>query len=173
MPISAYMEITAAKQGALHTGGLSKDSVGRYSPNGIDHNKILVQGFRQEVMLPTDPHNGQPVGRRRHLGFTVTKIFDRSTPLLHQAVASGEQLTSVKLEWFRTPVLGRSPESGEEEHYMTHLYEDATIVRIVQWMPDVSDADQAHVGHMESVTMTYKRVTWTHEISGTEGYDEW
>lgn len=160
------MEIMAAKQGALHEGCNTPDSIGTYVKEG-DPNKILVMAFEKRVSLPVDPQNGMPAGRRRHEGFAITKLFDRASPLLAQALASGERINSVRLEWFRTPP------GGGEELYFTHMFEEATIVSIEQFMPNSIEQEGGRVFHLEKVTMTYKRVTWTHAIAGTEGFDEW
>ncbi len=166
MPTPAYMMIQGTSQGAIHELGMSPESVGRASKQS-QVNSIQILGFGKVVKLPVDELTGQPTGRRVHQGFKVLKEFDRATPMLHRALASGERLNEVRIEWYRTT------EAGTEEHYFTHLFENVTIVRIEQKMPNCLDPESASIRHMEEVGFAYKRVTWTHEISGTQGHDDW
>lgn len=166
MPVPAYMEIVGRSQGSLHSGCMSPESVGTLSKaDKID--MIQVQAFKKRIILPRDPQSGQPSGKRVHEGFTITKVFDRSTPMLQQALAKGEQLQRVTIKWYRTA------QGGYEEHYFTHEFEDATIVEINQYMPNCLDPQFQSFTHMEDVTITYKRVSWSHIVSGTEGFDSW
>ncbi|MGZ2768340.1 type VI secretion system tube protein Hcp, partial [Pseudomonas aeruginosa] len=35
------------------------------------------------------------------------------------------------------------------------------------------DPGNAHFTHLEDVHFTYRKITWTHEVSGTSGSDDW
>lgn len=40
-------------------------------------------------------------------------------------------------------------------------------------MPNCQDPSMAHFTHLEDVYFTYRKIVWTHEVSGTSGSDDW
>lgn len=166
MPTPAFMTIEGANQGLITAGAFTEDSVGNIYVEGHE-DEVLVEAFNHEVMLPRDPQSGQPTGQRVHQPLTITKVFDKSSPLLFQALTSGERLTKCAIKWYRTS------STGTQEHYFTIELEDAIIVDIKSHMPNCQDPGMAHFTHLEDVSVTYRRITWTHEASGTSGFDDW
>ncbi len=166
MPTPCYMTITGANQGDMHTGASGSDSIGTQSKSG-KQDFIQIQGVQSRIETPTDTQTGQPSGQRVHYGVTITKVVDKSSPPLMQALATGEQITSCTIEWYRTST------SGEQEKYYTTKYEDGTITAIKKDMPNAQDPTNAQFGHLEHVTLSYKKITETHEIAGTSGTDSW
>ena len=166
MPTPSYMFIEGKSQGKISEGANSEDSMGnKYQSEHTD--EITVQEFRHELTIPRDPQSGQPSGPRIHGEFVVTKVFDKSSPKLYQALAQGERMNKVIVKWFRTSM------TGQQEHYFTHELEDAVIVNINANMPSAQDPAMAHLTHMEEVAFSYRKITWTHEIAGTSGSDDW
>ncbi len=165
MPIPAYMSVEGASQGMITEGALSEDSVGNIYQEGHD-DQFMVQAFEHKIMIPRDLQSGQPSGQRVHQPLTVTKVFDKSSPLLYQALVTGESLTC-RIEWYRTS------SEGTHEHYFTHELEGAIIVDITAIMPNCQDPSQAHFTHLEKVSFSYSTIRWIHEIAGTEGSDDW
>jgi imidazole glycerol phosphate synthase subunit HisF len=51
--------------------------------------------------------------------------------------------------------------------------EEIIIVDINAYMPNCQDPAKAHFTHLEDVAFTYRKITWTHEVGGTEGSDDW
>ncbi|MEM8985881.1 MAG: Hcp family type VI secretion system effector [Pseudomonadota bacterium] len=166
MPTPGYMTIEGATQGDITAGAFTDDSVGNIWQEGHE-DEILVQAFKHNLIIPRDPQSGQPSGQRVHQPFTITKVFDKSSPLLYNALCSGENLTKVELKWFRTS------SAGTQEHYFTHILEDARIVDIQAYMPNAQDPAMASFTHLEDVSLSYRKITWTHEIAGTSGSDDW
>jgi type VI secretion system secreted protein Hcp len=166
MPSPAYLTIVGVQQGNITEGALTADSVGTFSQDS-HANEILIQAFEHQVFKPTDPQTRQPTGPRVHNAVKITKIYDKASPLLFNALCTGEQLPKVEIKWFRT-----TPE-GQQEHYFTHTLEQATIVDIESYMPNCLDPSQASFTHMEKVQFAYKKITWTHEVAGTSGGDDW
>jgi len=166
MPTPAYMSVTGANQGLITENAFTEGSVGNIFQEGHE-NEVLVQAFRHEVIIPRDPQSGQPTGQRVHNPLTITKVFDRSSPLLYTALTSGEKLTEVVIKWYRTSA------SGTQEHYFTTKLEDAIITNIASYMPNCQDPNQRHFTHLEDVSFTYRKITWTHEAESTEGSDDW
>jgi type VI secretion system secreted protein Hcp len=166
MPTPAYLSIEGATQGPITKGAFTSQSVGNIYQEGHE-DEILVEAFNHVVTVPTDVQSGQPTGQRVHKPLTVTKVFDKASPLLYTALTTGEKLNTVELKWFRT-----NPE-GKQEHYFTIKLEDAIITNINARMPNCQDPAQAHFTHLEDVSFTYRKITWTHEVGGTSGSDDW
>jgi type VI secretion system secreted protein Hcp len=97
---------------------------------------------------------------------TITKVFDKSSPKLAQALTSGEQL-EIELKWYRIDP------SGIEEHYFTIKLEEAIIVAMKGWTPNCLDALKEGFSHMEDVSSTYSKIIWTWEPDGIESEDSW
>lgn len=166
MPTPSYMSITGTAQGNITEGANSVESMGNaYQSDHTD--EVTVQAFKHKVLIPRDPQSGQPSGQRVHQPFIITKVFDKSSPKLYAALTSGERLTTIVLKWYRTSM------TGKQEHYFTHELEDAVIVDIDTYMPNAQDPEQAHFTHLEDVAFTYRKITWTHEVSGVSGSDDW
>jgi type VI secretion system secreted protein Hcp len=166
MPTPAYLTVEGATQGAITEGAFTEASVGNVYQEGHE-NEILVQAFDHILQVPTDVQSGQPTGQRRHGAMVVTKVFDKSSPLLYTALATGEKLNKCVLKWYRTSV------AGTQEHYFTTELEDAIVTSIKAKMDNCQDPAKAHFTHLEEVSFTYRRITWTHEASGTSGADDW
>ena len=166
MPTPAYMRIEGEKQGLITAGTFTEDSVGNIYQEGHE-DEVLVQGFEHQVLLPRDPQSGQPTGQRVHKPVRITKVFDKASPLMYNALTSGEKLPKVEIKWYRTSA------TGTQEHYFTTVLHDAIIVDITASMPNCQDPSQAHFTHLEDVFMTYRAIDWTHEVSGTSGNDDW
>lgn len=166
MPTPAYMSITGNAQGNITEGANSVESMGNaYQSDHTD--ETTVQAFEHQVMIPRDPQSGQPSGQRVHMPFKVTKVYDKSSPKLFAALTSGERLSSVVIKWYRTSM------TGKQEHYFTHELEDAVIVSIDANMPNCQDMKMKDFTHLEDVAFTYRKITWTHEVSGVSGSDDW
>jgi len=166
MPTPAYMTIKGTKQGDITKGVGTEASIGNIWQKGHE-DEIIVQGFQHAVTIPTDIQSGQPTGPRQHQALVITKVFDKSSPLLYTAATSGEVLSEVVIKWYRTNV------QGKQEHYFTHKLTDAIIVRIEAHMPNCQDPNMKHFTHLEDVHFSYRKIEWTHEKSGTSGVDDW
>lgn len=166
MATPAYMAIVGTKQGLITDGAFTAASVGNTYQEGHE-NQIMVQGFQHQVTVPRDPQSGQPTGQRVHHPLIITKVFDKATPLLQAALTSGERLEEVAIQWFRTSA------EGTQEHYFTTTLFDAIIVEIKDYMYNCQSPVNAHFTHLEDVHFSYRKITWTHEVSGTSGSDDW
>lgn len=167
MALPAYMSIEGQVQKLITENASTQLSAGA---GAIDeetlNNYVLVQAFSHEVTKPFDPQSGMPTGLRAHKAVIVTKGFDKSSPLLQQALCTAEPLKSVVIKWYRNF-------EGNNQHYYTTTLEGARIVQIKDYMHNCQDPANAHFTHMEDVHFTYRKITWTHETSGTSGSDEW
>ena len=127
---------------------------------------ILVQAVDHCVELPTDSH-GMSSGRRVHRPLIVTKEIDKASPMLYQALCTGERLVEVKLDWFRID------DTGNEELYFCVLMKNALISQVKPWMPNSMDAGKVNFRHMEDVAFIYERIRWVWEPDGIEFEDVW
>ena len=166
MPTPAYLSIAGSTQGNITEGAFTEDSVGNIYQEGHE-NEILVEAFSHTVTVPTDPQSGQPTGQRVHQPLTITKVFDKSSPMLYKALTTGERLPTCELKWYRTS------KTGTQEHYFTIRLEDAIITNITGRMPNCQDPSKAHFTQLEDVSFSYRKITWTHEIASTSGEDDW
>jgi type VI secretion system secreted protein Hcp len=165
MPTPAYMEIEGETQGLITEGCNTPESVGNVFQENHE-NEFIVQAFESVVLIPSDIQTGQPSGMRQHKPVVVTKIFDICSPLLHQALTTGEIL-QCEIKWFRINI------EGQQEHYFTHTLEDAMITKVEQYMPNCLDPNMGHFMHMERVSLTFRKIKWNHELASTEGSDDW
>jgi type VI secretion system secreted protein Hcp len=130
-------------------------------------NTILVEAFNHEVHIPRDPQSGLSTGKRVHGALSAVKVYDKSSPKLYQALCTGEHMKNVTIKWYRID------KTGQEEHYFTHVLEDAIIVAIKPYMPNCLDPATESYTHMEEVLFTYQKIRWTWEIDGIEYEDSW
>jgi type VI secretion system secreted protein Hcp len=138
------------------TGNTQGEIEGSCSIKG--HEKtMLIQGVSHKIDIPKSPQTGLPTGKRVHGALMLTKELDKASPKLFQALTSGEQLSSVKLSYYRV-----SPAGKEELYYTTEL-KNAIITEIETWVPNCLDLNQKTMGHMENVAFTYETIidTWT------------
>jgi type VI secretion system secreted protein Hcp len=161
MAIPAYMEIEGQNQGDISSGALSEDSVGTATQEGHE-DEIMVQAFQHNVPRGTNEQSGQITSMPAMKPMKITKMIDKASPLLHNALTSGEQLT-ITVNWYRISA------SGEEELYYVMELENAVLVDIETILPSIGDPTQAHLAHQEVLYINPGAITWTHEAAGTEG----
>ncbi len=156
MPMPGHMTLVGKEQGSIEG---SCDIEGR-------EETILVQGFKHLVDLPANEH-GVPSGKRVHRPLMITKEVDKSTPKLYQALCTGEPMSEATLRWYRMDG------SGEEVQFFTVMLQNALIVKIESWVPDVLDKQNASYGNMENLWFTYETIRWTWEEDGIEYEEHW
>lgn len=166
MPTPAYLSIEGERQGVISAGAFTLASVGNIYQEGFE-DTILVQSFDHAMSIPTDPQSGQPSGQRVHGPFIITKVIDKSSPLLCTAMTTGERLKKCELRLYRTTA------EGTQEHYYTIKLTDAVIVHISTTMPSAQSSATAHLTHLETIAINYRAIQWNHEACGTSGGDDW
>ncbi len=158
-----YLSLTGDKQGHISAGAFTMESVNNLWQEGHE-DEILVQAYSHHVGLPTDTQSGQPSGQRRHGKFTIVKLLDKSSPLLHNTLCSGEVCSDFTLK------LMRINSSGQQEHYYTISLTDAIITDI---QSDMVDRRTSADAPSEIVSFSYRAIHWQHEACGTSGSDDW
>lgn len=157
MPMTSHMEVTGKNQGKMDG---SCDMEGR-------ENTILVYAMEHKIHIPRDPQSGLPSGKRIHGPLLIEKEIDKSSPMLKQALCTGEQLSEVVIKKYRIDP------TGSEEHYYTITLEDAIIVEMEPYMPLAFLTENEPYRHMEKVSFTYSKIKWKHEVDGIESEDSW
>lgn len=166
MPTPGYMTVTGSTQGDMTAGGMSADSVGTLSKSAQEDTAQILE-FELGVQTPTDPASGQPTGNRIHTGMRVVKYIDKASPMLLQAIATGEQLSTVEVQLYRTA------SAGGQEHYYTVTLEEASLVKCRPYFPNALDEDSDAYAHMEELLFMYKKITVTHEKASSSSTDTW
>lgn len=157
------MTIRGKTQGLITEQCSTPDSIGCGYQSGHE-NESLIQSYSHTITLPTDSQSGQPAGMRQHGQFVVHKDIDRCSPLLGNALASGEVMESVDIRLYRTSIEGK-----QENFYVIRLI-DAMVVNITAGM---GSARSSAGVPSETVSFSYRAIEWSHKISGTSGGDDW
>ncbi|MGR5286350.1 Hcp family type VI secretion system effector [Vibrio maritimus] len=166
MPTPAYMSIEGETQGQITKDTYSADSVGNtWQEAHVD--EFLVQELDHVLTIPRDPQSGQPTGQRVHKPVVVTKVQDRCSPLLFNALVAGEKLPECVIRFYRTSV------QGKQEHYYSIKLIDALLVDMQTRMNHCQDASTADRVTEEVLKFTYRAIEVTHENCGTAGNDDW
>ncbi|MNF73232.1 MULTISPECIES: Hcp family type VI secretion system effector [unclassified Pseudomonas] len=162
MPTPAFMTLHGEHQGLISAGAFTEASVGNTYQKGRE-DQIMIQALSHGIFVP----KGSGAGRRMHKPLIVTKAIDKATPLINNALCSGELLKICRVEWYR------SSAQGIQEHFYTMELEDAVIIGAEVLMPHCQDPGTAHLTQVEKVHFSYRRIYWRHEVSRTMGSDEW
>lgn len=162
----SYMTITGTTQGNISAGDNTADSIANSVQATPGSDVTLVYSFTHEVVVPRDPLSGVPTGTRLHQPASFTKQLSKSSPLLWNAITSGESLTLALTFW-------RINTSGQLENYFKIEWDSVTLVDAKGFKLDVQNKANADYFDMEEFKFTYKKVTWEHVKAGTNGSDDY
>lgn len=159
-----FMSVEGVTQGDISSAASGVPSLGDKAV-AAHVNEMVVLSAEHTIVIPRDAQSGQPSGARLHQPVKVTCYLDKASPLMQQALVTGESL-AVELKFYRT-----NPEepSAPDEHYYTIDLQGAVLVMSRMWVP-ASDPEKRQLVEYQ---LSYSTITWTHEISGTEGTDDW
>ncbi len=160
-----YIKITGKTQKEFHTGAFSEASVGSVA-QGSHENEIFCQAFSYEIFVPRDPQSGAPTAKRVHQPAIFTKYVDKASPMIMQAIATGESLT-IEANYYRTTT------AGEQEQYYTATFSECTLVRLHTYTPMALDPANGPFRDMEEVHFTYAEINLEHKPGGTSAVDNW
>jgi len=145
-----------------------RDDGGALIKGGVDVQdrefSIEVRGFHHNLMIPTDNATGKVTGTRIHSPMLIVKEFDYSSPYLYKAVATGQNLTSAEIKWYKIN------DAGQEAEYFNMLLEG---VRVVSISPSMAAPDNKNENHMETVELRYERITWKYCDGNIIYTDSW
>ena len=157
MAIPSYMTLTGQVQGLISAGCSTAVSVG---------NKMQT-GHTDEIMVLSFLHDLDHTGNSKHATHgpvMITKLHDKSSPLLAQAMDNREELTC-KIDFYRIAA------SGMQEKYYTVELKGAVIARLTVDSPHCITQGDAEV--QEHLELRYQDIIWNHHAAGTSGYASW
>lgn len=140
-----------------------KGSVSMHSREG----SIEVLEFLHSVTTRTDSSTGRLTGTRVHSPMAFVKEFDASSPYLYKAVSSGQTLKSAEFKWYKIN------DAGQEEEYFNFMLENVRVVAVAPIMHNVKIPANDIFGHMESVQLSYEKITWTFKDGNIIYSDSW
>ena len=122
-----------------------------------------VAAFGHSVSVPLDANSGAPTGNRQHNPIRIVKPVDEGSPLIYQALGTGQNLELVQIDFLRVNA------SGQEENFFTIKLENALISGVSQSLIPSNQDNQM----METVTFSYMLITWIDKTSDVEYSDGW
>lgn len=128
----------------------------------LQEGTIAVLRYTHSLRTPFDAGNGSPTGLRQHGPLTITKAFDRTSPVLREAWAANETFSTWVLEIGRTDPRRRT---FDLSHRIT-----LTQARIVSIESSFAEGED-----LEDVTFVYQNIRWRSETPGAlnEATDDW
>lgn len=152
-----YMTIRGERQGLMSAGCSTQESIGnKCQANHVD--QIMVLAFTHNMA------SGGSTQHALHRPVVITKNVDKSSPLLSQALASGERIDCT-IDFYR------ASSNGIQEKFYTVEIEGGLIRELVQDMPHVmQNSDEQPQEHL---AISYREITWTHVTARTYGYASW
>lgn len=133
-------------------GDIRSDARSNIGPSG----SIVVNAFEDGAIVPYDTESGFPTAQRVYNPTTFVHHIDSTSPILHKMALTGEEI-DVVAEFYR--VNG----DGTIGLYYTVHYENAIVVGI----KDFTEGK----GQYESVSFTYRKVTYKYAEGGIEYSD--
>jgi type VI secretion system secreted protein Hcp len=165
MSQASYVKVTGATQGDISKGAFTADSVGDGWQEGHE-DEMFCQSLSYEISIPRDPQSGNVTGQRVHKPAQILKYVDKASPMLMQAIASGEML-QLEAHFYRTAT------AGKQVKYYTIKFTDAILVNYRQNTPNALDPANGPFRDMEELDFTYRKIEVTHDVAGTSGADDW
>ncbi len=155
--LEAFMSVTGQSQGKING---SVNLPGR-------ENTIALSAFNHLIDVPFNDLNGNPTGVPQHHKLIVTKVIDKSSVKLYQALVNGEKLSNVTIAFYRI-----IPD-GSEQLYYTITLTDAIIVSIENSAPKKLESDEVIYMPTEEIAFTYKNIAWSWKIDNFDFNSNW
>lgn len=157
MAVNAYLNIVAQKQGAI---------LGSVTQKGRE-GTIQVIAVMHEIVGSRIPGSCRPTGKRKHKPLVITKFIDRASPLLHNILATNENIPSFELRFFAP-----DPTGIEKQHYTIRLT-NANISSIHFRMPNTRSKFSMQLPEREEVAFTYQKIAWVWNEGAISSDDDW
>ena len=153
--LNAFMTATGETQGAI-TGGATQ--TGR-------EGSMEVLEFSHSVSQSIDSASGLPTGKRQHRPIRIVKDVDKASPILMTVLTSNENLTEVRINFWRPNL------SGQEIQFYTVELVNAKITNISQISGSEDELLQKPA--QETITFTYQKIIWTWQDGNITSEDDW
>ena len=162
------VKITGQKQGAFKT-----EIVG---PAGAGANGATFDGIRfsSSVDSPRDPASGLATGKRRFSPIVITKAWGVASANLMTAVANNENLTTVKIEFYKQATgPGAGAGAGKEVAYQTLTLTSANLVSLKRYIDTSESGNPADPRALEDLSLTFQKIELTELPGGATASDSW
>jgi len=157
MALNKYMTLTGETQGQIKG---SCTQAGR-------EDTIEIIGCDHEVISPRDEASGLPTGKRQHKPLTVVCAMDKATPLLLQVLTTNENISDLRLDFWRPS------RAGEEFQYYTMELTNASISAIrMEGLNNKYPENMKHEDRIH-VSFCYQKIIWTWQDGGITAEDDW
>jgi type VI secretion system secreted protein Hcp len=162
MALNAYLKLKGQKQGPIE---------GSVTQQGREKS-IMVIAVSHDIISPRDAASGLPTGKRQHKPFVITKLLDKASPKLYQAIVRNENIPEWELQFWTPQLKAASGVGAEVQHYTVKLI-NANIASISFRMPNNKHPDLMTFAEYEEVAFTYQKIVWTWKDGGIEADDDW
>ncbi len=132
---------------------------------GFRGEAVPITAFDYHLMRPRDPQTGGMLIGRQHSPVTVTEVANSISPMLFQALATNDIISSVEICNFVPGVNGQLV--PEETITLTN----ACVVDFHQYMGNDGFTTTPHA--LEDITFSYQSVSIKHNPSGMASSDFW
>lgn len=157
MALTSYVSIDGETQGNIK-GGCTQ--------SGDKADKIMVYAHDHNIEIPNDTHTGQATGQRIHHEYKISKSLDVASPLLLNAIASGENLTLVH-------DIYEINDKGVETKKATITLSNAIITNLRRYTPETFTTEAKPYHDMEEVSIRYGAIKHEHIDGAITGEDSW
>ncbi|MCM7506577.1 Hcp family type VI secretion system effector [Enterobacter kobei] len=123
--------------------------------------------FVHSLTIPTSNNYGNLTGTRIHTPVVFVKEYDSSSPYLYKAVTTGQTLNSAEFKWYRIN------NAGQEEEYFNTKLENVKVVCVAPVMHNVKNPATEKFNHMESIQLSYEKITWHYKDGNIIHSDSW
>jgi type VI secretion system secreted protein Hcp len=146
--------------------GTTQGNIEGYNTTAGREKEIQCHALDQTIDIPIDEKTGQPTGLRIHRPITITKSFDKASPLMYKALVTGERMSEVILKFFRIH------KAGNQENFFTITMKNATIIKIKPMTYNIFDPDLQRYDNLEEVSFTYGQIEWRWEPDSISAMDQ-
>lgn len=129
---------------------------------------IRGYSFTNSSTIPRHVDTGQPSGTRTHHPVSFSKHVDAASPLLWQAMTTGERLDEVTFDFYKIDP------KGENTNYYSVTLRNAIIVEMQTELMDTAGATGTQAEDIrEHLNMTFQEIEWEHKEAGAMTSDSW
>lgn len=142
--------------GFLHLEGEIHQNIKGSCQNEKHKDWIEVLGFQHQMEIPYNENDTTLKGDTKQKPLRIWKEWDKSSPLLYEALTQGEHFKSIKIEWYRRIGNNRDPQI-----FFTHQLSKAKLVSIDTEMYHRDDKLREHYPqHCEVISFMFEKAEW-------------
>ena len=133
MPTPCYISIEGQTQGLITAGAWYCGFLSAIHSLKVTKTRCWFSSSTTSLLFRLTHNRASLQVSVVHKPFKFTVSLNKAVPLLYNALASGEKMTTVELKWYRTSI------EGKQENFFTTKLENASIVDIQCEMPHCQD----------------------------------